>query len=138
MVDRGDILGLDLAAGLEQVLDEVDAAARAVALVAEGDIGRAGRCAEAAMHARTQDAFEFANVRIGERFGGELGLQARLRTGVSASILCAPRAPTTMLRMVPLPRCAGEDKRAATVAVWNPPPQGGGGGPRVSAVEGAR
>ena len=74
MVDRGDILGLDRAAGLEQVLDEVDAAARAVALVAEGDIGRAGRCAEAAMHARAQDAFEFANVRIGERFGGELGL----------------------------------------------------------------
>ena len=80
MVDRRDVLGLDLAAGLKQILDEIDAAARAVALVAERDIGRAGRGAEAAMHARAQNAFEFADVRIGERFGGELGLHgARLK-----------------------------------------------------------
>ena len=75
MVDRRDILGLDPAAGLEQILDQVNAPAGAVALIAERDIGRAGRGAEAAMHARAQDAFEFPDVRIGERFGGELGLQ---------------------------------------------------------------
>ena len=50
MVDRPDILGLDLAAGLEQVLDQIDAPARAVALVAPRRVGRAGRGAEAAMH----------------------------------------------------------------------------------------
>ena len=74
MVDRPDVVGLDLAAGLEQILDEIDAPARAVALVARCHIGRAGRGAESAMHARAQNAFEFAGVRIGERLGGELGL----------------------------------------------------------------
>ena len=80
MVDRPDVVRLDLAAGLEQILDEVDAPARAVALVALRDIGRAGRGAEAAMHARAQNAFEFADVRIGERFGGELGLHGLAST----------------------------------------------------------
>ena len=51
MVDRPDVVRLDLALGLKQILDEVDAAPRAVALVAERDIGWAGRGAEAAMHA---------------------------------------------------------------------------------------
>ena len=40
---------------LEHVLDQVDAAARAVELVAEQDVGRAGRGAEAAVHAAAQD-----------------------------------------------------------------------------------
>ena len=42
-------------AALQHVLDQVDAAARAVELVAEQHIGRAGRGAEAAMHAGAQD-----------------------------------------------------------------------------------
>ena len=66
---------VERAAGLEQVLDQVDAPARAVALVAGDDIGRAGRGAEAAMHAGAQDAFQRAGVRIGERLGGEIRLQ---------------------------------------------------------------
>ena len=108
VVDRPDVVGLDLAAGLEQVLDEVDAPARAVALVALGHISRAGRGAEAAMHAGAQDAFEFANVRIGERFGGELGLQAGLRTGVSASIFVSrPAPPPPMLAWSPSPAAQG-------------------------------
>ena len=40
---------------LQHVLDEVDAPARAVEFVAEQHIGRAGRGAEAAMHAGAQD-----------------------------------------------------------------------------------
>ena len=75
MVDRPDILGREVAAGLEQVLDQVDAPARAVALVAPRRVGRAGRGAEAAMHARAQNAFQFAGVRIGEGFDGEFRLQ---------------------------------------------------------------
>ena len=69
MIDRRRRPRPDLAAGLEQVLDEIDAPARAIALVAERHIGRAGRGAEAAMHAGAQDAFEFARVRIGQRLG---------------------------------------------------------------------
>ena len=46
------------AAGLQQLLDQIDAAARAIALVAADDIGRAGRGAEAAMHAGAQDFLE--------------------------------------------------------------------------------
>ena len=42
---------------LQHVLDEIDAASRAVELVAEQHIGRAGRGAEAAMHAGAQDLF---------------------------------------------------------------------------------
>ena len=51
---------------LQHVLDEVDAAARAVEFVAEQHIGRAGRGAEAAMHAGAQDLVGFRDVRIGE------------------------------------------------------------------------
>ena len=69
MIDRGDVLRPDLAAGLEQILDQVDPPARAVALVAKRHIGRAGRGAEAAMHAGAKDAFEFARMWIGQRLG---------------------------------------------------------------------
>ena len=41
--------------GLQHVLDQVDAPARAVELVAQHLVGRAGRGAEAAMHAGPQD-----------------------------------------------------------------------------------
>ncbi len=69
MIDRGDVLRPDLAAGLEQILDQIDPAARTVALVAERHIGRAGRGAEAAVHAGAKNAFEFAGMRIGQRLG---------------------------------------------------------------------
>ena len=48
------------AAGLQHVLDQVDAAARAVEFVAEQQEGRAGRGAEAAMHAGAQHLLEDA------------------------------------------------------------------------------
>jgi hypothetical protein len=40
---------------LQHLLDQVDAAARRIELVAEQHIGRAGRGAEAAMHAGAED-----------------------------------------------------------------------------------
>ena len=55
-VDMGDDLLVGRPAVLQHVLDQVDAAARAVELVAERHIGRTGRGAEAAMHAFAQDA----------------------------------------------------------------------------------
>ena len=74
VIERLDVVGVRRAAGLQQLLDEIDAAARAVALVAADDIGRAGRGAEAAMHARAQDLFERGGVRIGELFVAEVRL----------------------------------------------------------------
>ncbi len=62
------------AAVFQHVLDEVDAAARAVELVAERHIGGTGGGAETAMHAFAQDLFGFGDMRIGELFGGEVGL----------------------------------------------------------------
>ena len=59
---------------LEHVLDQVDAAARAVELVAEQQVGRAGRGAEAAMHAAPQDLLRRGDVRIAQLLGREDGL----------------------------------------------------------------
>ena len=65
-VDMGDdVLGRRPVV-LQHVLDQVDAPARRVALVAEQHIGRAGRGAEAAMHAGAQDLVGLRDVRIGK------------------------------------------------------------------------
>ena len=48
------------ARALEHLLDQVDAPARAVELVAQQLIGRAGRRAETAVHAGAQDRVGFA------------------------------------------------------------------------------
>ena len=62
------------AVALQHRLDEVDAPARAVALVAQQHEGRAGRGAEAAMHALAQDVLAARGLRIGELGQGEVGL----------------------------------------------------------------
>src|SRR5581483_6409221 len=55
---------------LQRALDEVDAAARAVEVVAEELVGRAGRGAETAMHALAQDGVGLAPlVRIADELG---------------------------------------------------------------------
>ena len=61
---------------LEHVLDQIDAPARAIELVAEQHIGRAGGGAEAAMHAGAQDLFRFRDLRIDQLREGEVGLHA--------------------------------------------------------------
>ena len=72
---------------LQHVLDQVDAPARGIELVAEQHIGRAGRGAEAAMHAGAQDLVGLRDVRIGELGEGEGGLHrytpAHIRPGLS-------------------------------------------------------
>ena len=76
-VDMGDDFPVGRASVLQHVLDQVDAPARAVELVAQRHIGRAGRGAEAAMHAFAQDAFGFRDMRVGELLGREGGLHGR-------------------------------------------------------------
>ena len=72
-VDMSDHVPARRPAVLQHVLDQVDAPARAVELVAEQRIGRTGGGAEAAMHAGAQDFFRFGDLwieQLGEREGG--------------------------------------------------------------------
>src|SRR3546814_4282037 len=62
---------------LQHVLDQVNAAARAIEFVAEKDIGRAGRGAKAAMHAFADHRFRTGHGRIGKRRLGEFSLHGR-------------------------------------------------------------
>ena len=73
-VDMGDGVVVGRPVVLQHLLDQIDAPARAIELVAERDIGRAGRRAEAAMHAFADDPFAMGGVRIGKLVGGEGGL----------------------------------------------------------------
>src|ERR1700744_532537 len=58
---------------LQHLLDQINAAARAIELVAEQHIGRTGRGAEAAMHAGAQYLVGFLDVGIGELGEAEIG-----------------------------------------------------------------
>ena len=49
---------------LQHVLDLVDAAAGAIQFIAKQDVCRAGRRAEAAMHAGSQNLLRFRHVRV--------------------------------------------------------------------------
>ena len=72
-------------AALEHSLDQVDAAARRIELIAEQDIGGAGRGAEAAMDAFADDRIGFGDLRVGELGGGEVGLHGFRQNGVHAA-----------------------------------------------------
>ncbi len=84
-VDVLDRLGIGRAVVLQHVLHQVDAAARRVVLLAEQHEGRAGRGAEAAMHAFADDLLA----------GGEGGLleEVRREVGLHDSALEAETAP---------------------------------------------
>ena len=56
---------------LKHVLDEVDAAAGRIELVAVQHVGRAGGGAKAAMHAGAQNLFRLGHIRISELREGE-------------------------------------------------------------------
>jgi hypothetical protein len=70
--------GRGLASALEHLLHQVDAAARAVALVPEQHVGGAGGGAEAAMHALAQDLVDLGRARVLELLGREVGLHVAL------------------------------------------------------------
>src|SRR5579871_1651158 len=62
----------------QHLLDQVDAAARAIEFVAEQDIGRTGRGAEPAMHAFAQDGVGLGDIGIGQLSGGEFRLHGTI------------------------------------------------------------
>src|SRR5262249_6677018 len=82
-IDVANFLCRRCAVALKHRLDEVDSAARAVALVAEQHEGRASRRAEAAMHALAQDVFAARRLRIGKLGQGEVGLHQPIRPGLN-------------------------------------------------------
>ena len=61
-------------AGFQHVLDQIDAPARPVELVAGEHIGRTRRGAEPAMHAGTQDRIRLGDIGVFELGRGEVGL----------------------------------------------------------------
>ena len=63
---------------LEHFLDQIDAPARAIELVAEQHVGRAGRKTKAAMHAGAQNLVRFPDIGVGELGEGEIGLHCLL------------------------------------------------------------
>src|SRR6185295_9413872 len=73
----------------QHLLDQIDAPARTIELVAEQHIGRTGRGAEAAMHAGPQDLVGFGDVGIGELGEREFGFHVAL-----------PRSIRPRLRMI--------------------------------------
>jgi hypothetical protein len=70
---RGDLLAL------EQLLDQVDATARAVEFAAEQLVGGAGGEAEAAVDAVAQDAFDGLHRGLGTELAGDRGLHGVVR-----------------------------------------------------------
>ena len=70
----------------EHLLDQVDAAARAVELVAEYLVGRARRIAEAAVHAGAQDRLRFIGPCQGLACFAEMGLHRRIASEVGVTV----------------------------------------------------
>ena len=66
-MQTGSVSGLF---GLEHLLDQVDAPARAIQFGSEQLVGRAGCGAETAMHAAAQDAIGFRDIGIAQQVGG--------------------------------------------------------------------
>ena len=83
----------------EHLLHQVDAPARAVELVAEQLVGRAGRGAEAAVHALAQDRLGLDAFGRVLEFGGEMGLHAgsrgRIGNGVTKRAIPIVAMPRT-------------------------------------------
>ena len=75
-VDMLDHLRRGLALALQHVLDQVDAPPRAVELVAQQHIGRAGGGAEAAADAFADFGLGGGDLRVGQLGGGEVGPHA--------------------------------------------------------------
>ena len=99
----------------EHLLDQVDAPARAVELVAQQLIGRTGRRAEAAMHARAQDRVGFAPLG---RVADEIGERA------CVSSVRTRRTSRPRLRMPAGSNTAFSRRCSASIGVgsgWNTP-----------------
>ena len=95
----------------QHLLDQVDAPARRIELVAEQYVGRTGRGAESAMHAGAQDFFRGGDLRIFQLRESERGLHYRL-----------------IFSVVPAERSEGRDPYSAayrgTAEYGSPPSRG--------------
>src|SRR5580693_186279 len=110
-IDVLDHLGGRRPVFFQHLLDEVDSATRAVELVAKQHIGRAGRGAEAAMHAGAQDLVGFRDIGIGKLGEAEFGLH------IAAPLTSRPR-----LRMCfgsKLKRTRSESAASPSACGWN-------------------
>src|SRR5207248_6740195 len=99
---------------LQHVLDEVDAPARGIELVAEEHIGRTGRGAEAAVHAAAYDFFRFGSIGIGELGQGEGCLQNGLSAELHTPAHIRPRLSTPLGSKLSLTRRVN----AASAGSW--------------------
>ena len=103
--------------------DQVDAAARGIVLVAEQHIGRAGRGAEAVMHAGAQDAVGFGDFRPRQLSLRERGLQraSRLRMDWTAQSQHIRTAEILVFRAGRLAESAssGAARNAMTSRHWS-------------------
>ena len=116
------VLAVDRRA-LQRLLDEVDAPARAVQLVAQQLVGRAGRGAEAAVHALAQDGVGLAPLgRVADEIGQlslhGAGRYTRRMKIVMALIVLAIVAGGAAWIVIALRKCqerkAFEQERAAS------------------------
>src|SRR3984893_15483884 len=93
---------------LQHLLDQVDPAARAIELVTEQHIGRAGRRAEAAMYAGAQDLVGLGDIGIGKLGEREFGLHVvppRVKRPRLRMLLGSKLARTRSLRAASPPGC---------------------------------
>ncbi len=104
---------------LQHVLDQVDAAARRIELVAQQHIGRTGRGAEAAMDAGAQDLVGFRGGRIGKLSEREMGLHdytpAHMRPGLRMP-LGSKLSFTRLVRAATPSACGSNTSTAARMA----------------------
>ena len=117
---------------LQHLLDQIDAPARAIELVAEQHIGRTGRGAEAAMHAGAQDLVGLGDVGIGQLGQRKFGLHAALPRSSPAAVedvfrIEAVAHPLARARASPRP-AAGTRRPAAApprsrAAAWRDRPR---------------
>src|SRR5258707_1062246 len=125
-VDMLDHLPARRLALLQHVLDEIDAPARRIVLVAEQEIGRAGRRAEAAMHTGAQDLLGLGGIGIGKLGEGERGLHgyrpAHIRPGLSTPL--GSKLSLTRRVSAPSGPAGGSNTSIAAPEDARPPPRG--------------
>src|SRR5262249_45669305 len=117
-IDVGDDVFRCRAAVLQHLLDEIDAATRRVALVAQQHVGRACRRAEAAMHAGAKNLVGLGNVRIGKLRQRKRGLHhppAHMRPGLSTPF-GSKLSFTRLLTPASAPGCGSNTSIAARIA----------------------
>ena len=101
---------------LQHVLDQVDAPARRIQLVAVEHVGRAGGGAEAAMHAGAQDLFRFRHVRVGQLREGEGSLHGYTPAHMRPALSTPRGSKLSRTRLVNAASAAGSGSKTSMAA----------------------